>query len=204
MPDYSLVPVDHQPDFGDVSLVPVDYDPFSADDMIQQARTRLASQPQRLATSDAPIPGDVNAAMPEAYQDPNVASASGVPAFGQPYNPSAAPISAPGKPVLENQQQPGDMSGPGPASGGENSSFGKRLLQGTINAVPGAYYSGLAQQQFRQGNYGAATVYGAAALGDAALGITTLGTSTRLEQRYAQERLIYCAERLALSVTLGQ
>jgi hypothetical protein len=82
--------------------------------------------------------------------------------------------------VLEDQQQPGDMSGPGPASGGDNSSFGKRLLQGTINAVPGAYYSGLAQQQFRQGNYGAATVYGAAALGDAALGITTLGTSTRL------------------------
>lgn len=31
MADYSLVEVDHQPDFDDVSLVPVDHDPFSAD-----------------------------------------------------------------------------------------------------------------------------------------------------------------------------
>ena len=28
MPDYSLVPVDYQPDFSEVSLVPVDHDPF--------------------------------------------------------------------------------------------------------------------------------------------------------------------------------
>jgi hypothetical protein len=28
MADYSLVPVDYQPDFGNVSLVPVDYNPF--------------------------------------------------------------------------------------------------------------------------------------------------------------------------------
>jgi hypothetical protein len=50
MPDFSLVPVDHQPDFGDVSFVPVDHDPFSADGLIEQARTQLESQPQRLAT----------------------------------------------------------------------------------------------------------------------------------------------------------
>jgi len=31
MSDFSLVPVDYQPDFGDVSLIPVDHDPFSAD-----------------------------------------------------------------------------------------------------------------------------------------------------------------------------
>jgi hypothetical protein len=31
MPDYTLVPVDYQPDFGDASLVPVDHDEFSAD-----------------------------------------------------------------------------------------------------------------------------------------------------------------------------
>ena len=48
MADYSLVPVDHQPDFDDVSLVPVDHDPFGADDMIQQARSQLATQLQRL------------------------------------------------------------------------------------------------------------------------------------------------------------
>jgi hypothetical protein len=46
MPDYSLVPVDYQPDFDDYSLVPVDHDPFAGDGPIQQARTQLASQPQ--------------------------------------------------------------------------------------------------------------------------------------------------------------
>src|SRR5260221_14351997 len=72
MPDFSLVPVDYQPDFSDVSLLPVANDPFSADEMIRQAQTQLASQPQQLATYNAPITGDVNAAMPEAYQNPNV------------------------------------------------------------------------------------------------------------------------------------
>jgi hypothetical protein len=58
MPGYSLVPVDYQPDFGDYSLVPVDYDPFAADGMIQQARTQLESQPQRLAAgADLPDVG---------------------------------------------------------------------------------------------------------------------------------------------------
>ena len=54
MPNYSLVPVDHQPDFDDYSLVPVDYDPFAADDPIQQARTQPASQPQPNAGFDPP------------------------------------------------------------------------------------------------------------------------------------------------------
>ncbi len=42
MPDYSLVPVDHQPDFDDYSLVPVDHDPFAADDPVQQALIQQA------------------------------------------------------------------------------------------------------------------------------------------------------------------
>src|SRR6266702_3175375 len=47
MPDYSLVPVDHQPDFDDYSIVPVDHDPFAADGPAQQARIQLAqAQPQ--------------------------------------------------------------------------------------------------------------------------------------------------------------
>ena len=64
MPDFSLVPIDHQPDFGGVSFVPVDHDPFNADGMIEQARTQLESQPQRLATGagspdvGAPAVGD--------------------------------------------------------------------------------------------------------------------------------------------------
>jgi hypothetical protein len=41
MPDYSLVPVDHQPDFDDHSLVPVDHDPFIADGLAQQAQFQL-------------------------------------------------------------------------------------------------------------------------------------------------------------------
>ena len=42
MPDYSLVPVDHQPDFADYSLVPVDNDPFAADGLAQQAQIQQA------------------------------------------------------------------------------------------------------------------------------------------------------------------
>ena len=47
MPDYSLVPVDYQPDFDDYSLVPVDHDPFAADGVTQQAQIQQArAQPQ--------------------------------------------------------------------------------------------------------------------------------------------------------------
>ena len=42
MPDYSLVPVDHQPDFDDYSLVPVDHNPFAADGPAQQAQIQQA------------------------------------------------------------------------------------------------------------------------------------------------------------------
>lgn len=40
MSEFSLVPVDHQPDFSDVSLVPVDHDPFGTDAVIPQARVQ--------------------------------------------------------------------------------------------------------------------------------------------------------------------
>src|SRR5450756_1153399 len=47
MPDYTLVPVDYQPDFDDYSLVPVDYDPFAADGVAQQSQIQQAqAQPQ--------------------------------------------------------------------------------------------------------------------------------------------------------------
>ena len=45
MPDFSLVPVDHQPEFSDVSLVPVDYEPFGAEGATQPAQAQPA-QPQ--------------------------------------------------------------------------------------------------------------------------------------------------------------
>jgi len=75
MADYSLVPVEHQPDFENVALVPVDHDPFSADGVTQQARSPQAhaqqaqtqpAQSQQAQTkqpamgasrSSAPIPG---------------------------------------------------------------------------------------------------------------------------------------------------
>lgn len=47
MPDYSLVPVNYQPEFDDHSFVPVDHDPFAADGVAQQPQIQLAqAQPQ--------------------------------------------------------------------------------------------------------------------------------------------------------------
>jgi hypothetical protein len=81
MPGYTLVPVDHQPDFGDYSLVPVDYDPFAADGPIQQARTQLASQPQPDAGFDQPpsAPQTPGSAPPLSPIVPNGGQAPSVP-----------------------------------------------------------------------------------------------------------------------------
>jgi hypothetical protein len=49
MPDYSLVPVDYQPDFDDYSLVPVDHDPFAADGLAQQAQFQQPPTPTQPA-----------------------------------------------------------------------------------------------------------------------------------------------------------
>jgi hypothetical protein len=90
--------------------------------------------------------------------------------------------------------------------GAQCPSYGQSLLQGTVNAVPGAYYSGLAQQQFQQGNYGAAAVYGTASIADAALGVATLGLSTRVGTAVrAVETLSPAAERATeIANTLGR
>ena len=68
MPDYSLVPVDYQPDFDDYSLVPVDYDPFAADGLAQQAQIQQAqAQPQGpLQQQPATGAGHPDAAAPAA------------------------------------------------------------------------------------------------------------------------------------------
>ena len=74
MPDFSLVPVDYQPDFGDVSFVPVDHDPFApnrAEDIIHQANVQSASQPQQTRTYNNPE-GDAAAMSPETYVNPIV------------------------------------------------------------------------------------------------------------------------------------
>jgi hypothetical protein len=49
MPDYSLVPVDYQPDFDDYSLVPVDHDPFAEDGVAQQAQNQQPLTPTQPA-----------------------------------------------------------------------------------------------------------------------------------------------------------
>ena len=81
MPDYSLVPVDHQPDFDDYSLVPVDYNPFIADDIIQRARTQQESQPQTDAGFDQPpsTPQTPGSAPPLPPIVPNDGQAPSVP-----------------------------------------------------------------------------------------------------------------------------
>jgi hypothetical protein len=68
MPDYSLVPVDYQPDFDHYSLVPVDYDPFAADGVaqqsqIQQAQAQLQGPPQQQPATGT---GQPDAAAPAA------------------------------------------------------------------------------------------------------------------------------------------
>jgi hypothetical protein len=68
MPDYSLVPVDHQPDFDDSSLVPVDHDPFAADGVAQQSQIQHAqAQPQGpLQQQPATRAGQPDAVAPAA------------------------------------------------------------------------------------------------------------------------------------------
>jgi hypothetical protein len=64
MPDTSLVPVDHQPDFDDYSLVSVDHDPFAADGVAHQAQIQLAqAQPQQQSPAGA---GQPDAGAPAA------------------------------------------------------------------------------------------------------------------------------------------
>ncbi|WP_298255853.1 hypothetical protein [Bradyrhizobium sp.] len=57
MSDFSLVPVDHQPDFEDVSLVPVDHDPFGADGVTRQAQLGQAkpAQAQQMPAEPQPV-----------------------------------------------------------------------------------------------------------------------------------------------------
>ena len=81
MPDYSLVPVDYQPDFDDPTLVPVDFDPFIADDIVQRAWTQQESQPQTDAGFYQPpsAPQTPGSAPPLSPIVPNEGQAPSVP-----------------------------------------------------------------------------------------------------------------------------
>jgi len=55
MTDYSLVAVDHQPDYSGVSFIPVDHEPFSADGVTQPVQAQPAqSQPAQNQPSRPP------------------------------------------------------------------------------------------------------------------------------------------------------
>jgi hypothetical protein len=82
MPEFSLVPVDHQPDFEDVSLVPVGYDPFSADSVVQQAQTQPAQTPAQPA-------------QPEPQGQPQQPVVGGQPNSGAPADQPKAPPPTP-------------------------------------------------------------------------------------------------------------
>jgi len=67
MSDFSLVPVDHLPDFEDASLVPVDHDPFGDNGTVQQAQAQprqAEPQPQSPPQQPATGVGQSSAAAP--------------------------------------------------------------------------------------------------------------------------------------------
>ena len=80
MPDYSLVPVNHQPDFDNYSLIPVDHDPFATDGPAQQAQIQLAqAQPQGPPQQQpATGVGQPDAAAPAAGGDPSESVSGGI------------------------------------------------------------------------------------------------------------------------------
>ena len=116
MPDYSLVPVDYQPDFENHSLVPVDYDPFAEDGVIQQAQIQQPptptqpaqpqpqSQPQQPATG-AGQPG-VNGPATGNSPSGSGGGAGGGNAGSDPGKPTWAQGGAPAFPPLVGYANP--------------------------------------------------------------------------------------------------
>src|SRR3954447_5318235 len=86
MSDYSLVPVNHQPDFDDYSLIPVDHDPFAADGPAHQAQIQLAQdQPQLQPATGV---GQPDADAPAAGGDPSGSVGGGIGPTGRVPNPT--------------------------------------------------------------------------------------------------------------------
>jgi hypothetical protein len=90
MPDYSLVPVDYQPDFDDYSPVPVDHDPFAADGVTQQAQIQQAqAQPQGPPQQQpATGAGQPDAGAPAAGGGPSGSEGGGIGPTGGAPNPT--------------------------------------------------------------------------------------------------------------------
>jgi hypothetical protein len=85
MPDFSLVPVDHQPDFEDVSLVPVDHNPFSADGvspLAQAQPARTQSQPAQPQPESPPQQPATGVGQPNVNAPANSVGSGGPPNGG--------------------------------------------------------------------------------------------------------------------------
>src|SRR5438132_978023 len=87
MPDFSLVPVEHQPDFEDASLVPVDQDPFSSNGAVRQP------QVQQVQKTDYPVQTQSSSQQPamEANQPDVPALDDGPKPSSDQGKPEAAP-----------------------------------------------------------------------------------------------------------------
>lgn len=195
MDDYSLVPVEHQPDFENVSLVPVDHNPFSADGVTQQPQSQQA---QTEPAQSGPQP----AAGVERLYVGRPANNTQAPEVGESWNPdteisgvsrpnvSAASTPAQDEPAYDwshFNQQFGELK---PATFTPTQQLGypaadaltagstpdvvtpQQMLRGAINQFyPGAEFSGLAQQAYKNGQYGNAIGYGVGAVADSLLAL---------------------------------
>jgi hypothetical protein len=94
MPDYSLVPVDHQPDFDDVSLVPVDHDPFcGSGSIVQQVQTQPAlMQPQLTQNQPAQLQPPQFQPQSQPQPEPSPQPTPTVPAGSATEGSSASPF----------------------------------------------------------------------------------------------------------------
>jgi hypothetical protein len=82
MPDYSLVPVDYQPNFDGYSLVPVDYDPFAADGPVQQAQLQQPPAPSPPPQPQTPPPPPATGAGQPGVNGPATGNGPGGPGGG--------------------------------------------------------------------------------------------------------------------------
>ena len=119
MPDYSLLPVDYQPDFDDHSLVPVDHDPFAEDGVTQQAQIQQPptptqpAQPQPQTQPQQPATGAGQPGVNGAATGNSPSGSGGGAAGRNPNDPAAdqdrspAPVLFPGyanpTPMLDHQ-----------------------------------------------------------------------------------------------------
>jgi hypothetical protein len=119
MPDYTLVPVDYQPDFDGYSLVPVDYDPFAADGVAQQSQIQYAQAQTQGPPQQQPATG---AGQPDA----GAPAADGV----------LTPLREKGTDIVDTYVYAKNSTGAPPAAPQVTSARGNLTITATDNAKP--------------------------------------------------------------------